>query len=146
MLIYFILALITHLIILGITTFFISFFSVMSFILLIYLLPIVITITLTIWMLKNKRVNPNYAYSFSLVSLLMYIALGFILTNSPRWISFIQQNTLTTEEFYIEINANLLSASQLIFVSLLYFLSVFITIQLLKRRRMTHDNYHSRRS
>lgn len=134
MLIYIIISTILNIFLVLIGTKFLSHLSILEFIFIIYLFPIILNVILSILTILKKQLNLIYCFIYPSISLVAYIILGFILKGTYTWDKFVQNSTVTSGEMYIKINTNLVDGSQIIFVFLLYFLVEYISLKILERK------------
>lgn len=140
MLLYVIIASIINIFLIVIETKFLSNLTILGFIFIIYLFPIILNLILSLLVIFKKQVKLFYCFIFPTISLLAYIIIGLLLNSSNIWTSFIQKNTITSGEMYIKINNSLIEPSQMVFVVLLYFLVEYISIKIIETRVKKNGN------
>ena len=140
MLLYVIIASIINIFLIIVGTKFLSSLTILGFIFIIYLFPIILNLILSVLAIFKKHVKPFYCFIFPAISLVAYIIIGLFLKGSDVWTSFIQKNTITSGEMYIKINNSLIEPSQIVFVALLYFLVEYISIKIMERMVKKNGN------
>jgi hypothetical protein len=140
LLLYVIIASIINIFLIVVGTKFLSSLTILGFIFIIYLFPIILNLILSVLAILKKHVKPTYCFIFPAISLIAYIIIGLFLKGSSVWTSFIQKNTITSGEMYIKINNSLIEPSQIVFVALLYFLVEYISIKVMERMVKKNGN------
>lgn len=117
----------------------ISSMSVLSFLGLIYLIPIFLNCIMTILLYSKNgmtRVTSISAFIFPLFSMIGYYILGTNLTTKNwQWVSFIKAHNIGMHNgMYIHISSNLNGLSFLFFAFILFFGIQFICYLVLKKR------------
>lgn len=114
--------------------------SVLIFVLLIYLAPLIINGILTLLM-RHQNLEKSTIISatfFPTISIITYWLLGNALDGTKKWMSFVANNSVSTGDTYVKINPHLTSISQMIFVIILYFSIEFLLLTIIKKLRGTH--------
>lgn len=140
MLFYIIIASILNILLVIIGTKFLLSLTILGFIFIIYLFPLILNSVLSALAVLKKKKKSLYCLVFPTISLLAYIIIGVFLENSSSWTKFIEHNTITSGEMYIKINTSLIEPSQIIFVVLLYFLVEYIILKILERMVKKNGN------
>ncbi|QGU80185.1 hypothetical protein BSR19_03150 [Streptococcus salivarius] len=140
MLFYIIIASILNILLVIIGTKFLLSLTILGFIFIIYLFPLILNSLLSALAVLKKKKKSLYCLVFPTISLLAYIIIGVFLENSSSWTKFIEYNTITSGEMYIKINTSLIEPSQIIFVVLLYFLVEYIILKILERMMKKNGN------
>lgn len=140
MLLYVFIASIINIFLIIVGTKFLSSLTILGFIFIIYLLPLILNLTLSVLTIFKKREKTFCCFIFPAISLIAYIIIGLFLKDSDVWTSFIQKNTITSGEMYIKINNSLIDPSQIVFVALLYFLVEYIGIKIMERMVKKNGN------
>lgn len=140
MLLYIIIAAMINIFFIIVGTKFLSSLTILGFIFIIYLFPIILNLILSVLAIFRKHVKLFYCFVFPSISLIAYTIIGLFLKDSNVWTSFIQKNTVTSGEMYIKINNSLIEPSQIVFVALLYFLVEYISIKILERMVKKNGN------
>lgn len=140
MLFYIIIASILNILLVIIGTKFLLSLTILGFIFIIYLFPLILNSVLSALAILKKKKKSLYCLVFPTISLLAYIIIGVFLENSSSWTKFIEHNTITSGEMYIKINTILIEPSQIIFVVLLYFLVEYIILKILERMVKKNGN------
>ena len=140
MLFYIIIASILNILLVIIGTKFLLSLTILGFIFIIYLFPLILNSLLSALAVLKKKKKSLYCLVFPTISLLAYIIIGVFLENSSSWTKFIEYNTITSGEMYIKINTSLIEPSQIIFVVLLYFLVEYIFLKILERMMKKNGN------
>lgn len=140
MLFYIIIASILNILLVIIGTKFLLSLTILGFIFIIYLFPLILNSLLSALAVLKKKKKTLYCLVFPTISLLAYIIIGVFLENSSSWTKFIEYNTITSGEMYIKINASLIEPSQIIFVVLLYFLVEYIILKILEHMVKKNGN------
>ena len=140
MLFYTIIASILNILLVIIGTKFLLSLTILGFIFIIYLFPLILNSVLSVLAVLKKKIKLLYCLIFPTISLLAYIIIGVFLEKSSSWTKFIEHNTITSGEMYIKINTSLIEPSQIIFVVLLYFLVEYIILKILERMVKKNGN------
>lgn len=121
----------------------ISNMSVLSFLGLIYLMPVCLNCVMTILLyLKNgmNRLTKISTFIFPLFSMVGYYILGMNLTtHNSQWMSFIKAHNINMQKgMYIHIGNNLNTLPFLFFALILFFGIQFICYLVMKKRDQKH--------
>ncbi|MGO4034511.1 Msa family membrane protein [Staphylococcus pseudintermedius] len=102
----------------------------------IILIPILLNFTLLC--LSNKVYNIASIFFMSFFSLIYYIISAKSIQNNPKFLKLASTHTHQSNGFYVEMNTNLLSFTQIVFIILFYFTLTFLIMIFFKRRVNHH--------
>ncbi|WP_420802191.1 Msa family membrane protein [Staphylococcus pseudintermedius] len=102
----------------------------------IILIPILLNFTLLC--LSNKVYNIASIFFMSFFNLIYYIISAKSIQNNPKFLKLASTYTHQSNGFYVEMNTNLLSFTQIIFIILFYFTLTFLIMIFFKRRVNHH--------
>ncbi|EOD5302399.1 Msa family membrane protein [Staphylococcus pseudintermedius] len=103
----------------------------------IILIPILLNFTLLC--LSNKVYNIASIFFMSFFNLIYYIISAKSIQNNPKFLKLASTYTHQSNGFYVEMNTNLLSFTQIVFIILFYFTLTFLIMIFFKRRVNHHD-------
>ncbi|MCE5828660.1 Msa family membrane protein, partial [Staphylococcus pseudintermedius] len=98
----------------------------------IILIPILLNFTLLC--LSNKVYNIASIFFMSFFNLIYYIISAKSIQNNPKFLKLASTYTHQSNGFYVEMNTNLLSFTQIVFIILFYFTLTFLIMIFFKRR------------
>ncbi|HGH0883573.1 TPA: Msa family membrane protein, partial [Staphylococcus pseudintermedius] len=90
----------------------------------IILIPILLNFTLLC--LSNKVYNIASIFFMSFFNLIYYIISAKSIQNNPKFLKLASTYTHQSNGFYVEMNTNLLSFTQIVFIILFYFTLTFL--------------------
>ncbi|MCE5547886.1 Msa family membrane protein [Staphylococcus pseudintermedius] len=102
----------------------------------IILIPVLLNFTLLC--LSNKVYNIASIFFMSFFNLIYYIISAKSIQNNPKFLKLASTYTHQSNGFYVEINTNLLSFTQIVFIILFYFTLTFLVMIFFKRRVNHH--------
>ncbi|WP_394852577.1 Msa family membrane protein [Staphylococcus pseudintermedius] len=102
----------------------------------IILIPILLNFTLLC--LSNKVYNIASIFFMSFFNLIYYIISAKSIQNNPKFLKLASTYTHQSNGFYVEMNTNLLSFTQIVFIILFYFTLTFLIMIFFKRRVNHH--------
>ncbi|EOD6226918.1 Msa family membrane protein [Staphylococcus pseudintermedius] len=102
----------------------------------IILIPILLNFTLLC--LSNKVYNIASIFFMSFFNLIYYIISAKSIQNNPKFLKLASTHTHQSNGFYVEMNTNLLSFTQIVFIILFYFTLTFLIMIFFKRRVNHH--------
>ncbi|MGK4876767.1 Msa family membrane protein [Staphylococcus pseudintermedius] len=102
----------------------------------IILIPILLNFTLLC--LSNKVYNIASIFFMSFFNLIYYIISAKSIQNNPKFLKLASTYTHQSNGFYVEMNTNLLSFTQIVFIILFYFTLTFLVMIFFKRRVNHH--------
>ncbi|WP_390485780.1 Msa family membrane protein, partial [Staphylococcus pseudintermedius] len=98
----------------------------------IILIPVLLNFTLLC--LSNKVYNIASIFFMSFFNLIYYIISAKSIQNNPKFLKLASTYTHQSNGFYVEMNTNLLSFTQIVFIILFYFTLTFLIMIFFKRR------------
>lgn len=126
------------------TILFLTKLPLLGFIGLVYFLPLVINgVMITYIYIKKTSLSLLECYIFPLISTLSYWVFGTIIGKTTAWYQFVSKYTYTNGDMYVKIKSNLISISQIVFVTLLYFSVQFLIslfIKKIKGKKINENN------
>ncbi|WP_394815061.1 Msa family membrane protein, partial [Staphylococcus pseudintermedius] len=102
----------------------------------IILIPVLLNFTLLC--LSNKVYNIASIFFMSFFNLIYYIISAKSIQNNPKFLKLASTYTHQSNGFYVEMNTNLLSFTQIVFIILFYFTLTFLIMIFFKRRVNHH--------
>ncbi|EOT2026167.1 Msa family membrane protein [Staphylococcus pseudintermedius] len=102
----------------------------------IILIPVLLNFTLLC--LSNKVYNIASIFFMSFFNLIYYIISAKSIQNNPKFLKLASTYTHQSNGFYVEMNTNLLSFTQIVFIILFYFTLTFLVMIFFKRRVNHH--------
>ncbi|MGS4151344.1 Msa family membrane protein [Staphylococcus pseudintermedius] len=102
----------------------------------IILIPILLNFTLLC--LSNKVYNIASIFFMSFFNLIYYIISAKSIQNNPKFLKLASTYTHQSNGFYVEMNTNLLSFTQIVFIILFYSTLTFLIMIFFKRRVNHH--------
>ncbi|HGH5527955.1 TPA: Msa family membrane protein [Staphylococcus pseudintermedius] len=102
----------------------------------IILIPVLLNFTLLC--LSNKVYNIASIFFMSFFKLIYYIISAKSIQNNPKFLKLASTYTHQSNGFYVEMNTNLLSFTQIVFIILFYFTLTFLIMIFFKRRVNHH--------
>ncbi|MGS4169107.1 Msa family membrane protein [Staphylococcus pseudintermedius] len=102
----------------------------------IILIPVLLNFTLLC--LSNKVYNIASIFFMSFFNLIYYLISAKSIQNNPKFLKLASTYTHQSNGFYVEMNTNLLSFTQIVFIILFYFTLTFLIMIFFKRRVNHH--------
>ena len=84
-----------------------------------YVLPLIIHFIG--YKLKQLKSKTFLTFLFTTLSLLGYMVFAYVTVKSGTWTNFVNINTFSNSDMSVKVEMNLLSVSQLVFVTLLFY-------------------------
>ena len=84
-----------------------------------YVLPLIITFIG--YKLKQLKCKTFLTFLLPTMSLLGYVVFAYVTVKSGTWTNFVNINTFSNSDMSVKVGMNLLSVSQLVFVTLLFY-------------------------
>ena len=84
-----------------------------------YVLPLIITFIG--YKLKQLKCKTFLTFLLPTMSLLGYMVFAYVTVKSGTWTNFVNINTFSNSDMSVKVGMNLLSVSQLVFVTLLFY-------------------------
>ncbi|OEK72115.1 hypothetical protein AST00_01235 [Staphylococcus equorum] len=106
--------------------------SLLSFILIAYLLPMVSNNVINLTIKKNRSIKSYFLISG--ITTLCYFIFSIYFISRPDFQNFISKNQKDTGSISIEINTGLANIEQLVFVFLLNFMSIFLLSLFIRKK------------
>ena len=101
------------------TIFFLPHMSVPVLLFSLYVLPLIINFIG--YKLKQLKCKTFLTFLLPTMSLLGYMVFAYVTVKSGTWTNFVNINTFSNSDMSVKVGMNLLSVSQLVFVTLLFY-------------------------
>lgn len=125
----------TNVIIYGVATFFNTHLTLFWFVLLVYLLPLILNSLLVIF--THQKYKLGSSCLAALTTTVCYLMFSLYFTTRDTFPDFLKNNTKYYGEMQLDINPNLASLSQLIFIFSLNFI-IICSINIIVRKKVKH--------
>lgn len=112
--------------------------SLPLFMVVVYVVPVILNLIVTKYQ-QTDRAKLTSTLILPVFSTLFFISFAYLSLDSGYWMDYVHMNSITDSEMSVEISANLLDISQIVFAVLVYFGSSIAFYLILKFNKNLKD-------
>ena len=112
--------------------------SLPLFMVVVYVVTVILNLIVTKYQ-QTDRANLTSTLILPVFSTLFFISFAYLSLDSGYWMDYVHMNSITDSEMSVEISANLLDISQIVFAVLVYFGSSIAFYLILKFNKNLKD-------